>query len=96
MHGGFWAENGGTFYGAHMPFTASYAWPGEGRAVVSLSRRYALIDEKGGLVTGYFTDRYRIRPVNSEYPLVRRKLHIAANGPDAQRAVEAIVAEVGR
>jgi hypothetical protein len=95
MHGGFWAENGGTFYGAHMPFTASYAWPGEGRAVVSLSRRHALIDEKGGLVTGYFTDQYRIRPVKPEYPLVRRKLHIAANAADARRAVEAILAEVG-
>jgi len=86
MHGAYW----GIAYGAHMPFTATYAWPGPGRAVVSLSRRYALIDENGRQPFAW-TDAYRLRPVERRFPLVRRKLHIAANGPDASHAVAALV-----
>ena len=87
MHGAYW----GIAYGAHMPFTATYAWPGSGRAVVSLSRRYALID-KDGRHPFAWGDGYALRPVERRFPLVRRKLHIAANGPDAERAVDAILA----
>jgi len=86
MHGAYW----GIAYGAHMPFTATYAWPGPGRAVVSLSRRYALINESGGQPFAW-NDSYRLRPVERRFPLVRRKLHIAANGADASRAVEVLL-----
>ena len=92
IHGAFW--NWPAMYGPHLPFTSTYAWPGEGRAVVSLSRRYALLDEKGDiiLVNGAFSaDVFDIRKVEDRWPLVRRKLHIAANGDDAQAAVEALI-----
>ncbi len=90
MHGAYW----GIAYGANQPFTATYAWPGAGRAVVSLSRRYALIREDGGHPFAW--DRgVALRAVERRFPLVRRKLHIAANGPDADRAVDAILAAIG-
>ena len=38
MHGAYW----GLAYGAHLPFTATYAWPGPGRAVVALSQHVCL------------------------------------------------------
>ncbi|MBM4031397.1 MAG: hypothetical protein FJ291_06370 [Planctomycetes bacterium] len=85
MHGAYW----GVAYGPHMPFTATHAWPGPGRAVVSLSRRYALMD-KGGRPPFVWNDSCSLRPVERGLPLVRRKLHVAANGADASRAVEAL------
>jgi len=85
MHGAYW----GIAYGAHLPFTATYAWPGPGRAVVALSRKYALIDEKGSQPFAW-NNSYALRPVEPRFPLVRRKLHIAANGRDAENAVDAI------
>jgi len=87
MHGAYW----GLAYGAHLPFTATYAWPGPGRAVVALSRKYALIDEKGSQPFAW-NNSYALRPVEPRFPLVRRKLHIAANGRDAENAVDAILA----
>ena len=36
-----------------------------------------------------------LRPVERRFPLVRRKLHIAANGADAERAVDVILRVVG-
>jgi len=86
MLGAYW----GIAYGAHLPFTATYAWPGPGRAVASLSRRYALIDE-GGRIPFAYTHEYRLRLVDRRFPLVRRKLFIAANGADAEHAVDAVV-----
>jgi len=92
LHGAFW--NWPVLYGPHLPFTATYAWPGEGRAVVSLSRRYALLDEKGQSMWSYFSfsgEIMAIRKVEDRWPLARRKLHIAANGGDAQKAVDALI-----
>ena len=91
MHGAYW----GIAYGAHMPFTATHMWPGPGRAVVSLSRRHALID-KNGRHPFAWNDTYRLRPVERRFPLVRRKLHIAANGADAERAVGALLRMLGK
>jgi hypothetical protein len=91
LHGAYW----GTVFGAHLPFTSTYAWPGVGRAVVSLSRPYALINESGGQPFAY-NQSYQIRPVNRNYALVRRKLFIAANGADALAAVDAISKEMER
>jgi len=91
MHGAYW----GIAYGAHLPFTATYAWPGAGRAVVALSRRYALIDENGRHPFAW-NSSYALRPVQRTFPLVRRKLHVAANGPDAERAVDAILAALDK
>jgi hypothetical protein len=87
MHGAYW----GIAYGAHMPFTATYAWPGPGRAVVSLSRPYAVIDGSGR-TPFMWTDSTLMRPVERKWPLFRRKLHVAANGADAVRAVDAVIA----
>jgi hypothetical protein len=93
MHGAYWSW--GNYYGPHMPFTATYAWPGKGRAVVSLSRRYALIAPDGGQVGGgRWSPGVRVRQVRDSFPVVRRKLHIAANGEDAVRAIEALAAEI--
>lgn len=89
MHGAYW----GIAYGAHLPFTSTYAWPGKGRAVVSLSRRYALTDETGG-IPFMATHALKIRPVKREWPVLRRKLHIAANGADALAAVEMLTREM--
>ena len=87
MHGAYW----GVAYGAHLPFTATYAWPGEGRAVVSLSRRYVLTDDTGRIP--FQADlSLRLRPAERRFTLLRRKLHIAANGKDAERAVNEIIA----
>jgi hypothetical protein len=87
MHGAYW----GVAYGAHLPFTATYAWPGPGRAVVSLSRPYALIDGNGKVPFAW-NDSCRLRPVERQWPLFRRKLHVAADGADASRAVDALIA----
>jgi len=92
IHGAFW--NWPAMYGPHLPFTSTYAWPGEGRAVVSLSRRYALLTDRGEsiLVNGAFSaEVFDIRKVEDRWPLVRRKLHIAANGDDAQAAVDTLI-----
>jgi len=91
MHGAYW----GTAYGPHLPFTATYAWPGPGRAVVSLSRPYALVDENGH-VPFQFGAGIRIRPVEDRWSLVRRKLYVAGNGNDALAAVDAVIKELER
>jgi len=62
---------------------------------VSLSRRYALVNEAGG-VPFQAAQGILIRPVQPAWPLVRRKLHIAANGDDAVEAVDAVIAILGR
>jgi hypothetical protein len=86
MHGAYW----GVAYGAHLPFTATYAWPGEGRAVVSLSRRYALTGPGGGIPFQYMSG-VELRPVQPTWPLQRRKLYIAGNAADAEAAVETVL-----
>jgi hypothetical protein len=90
MHGAYW----GLAYSAHLPFTATYPWPGVGRAVVSLSRPYALINEEGRHPFAW-AKGYALRPVDRRFSLVRRKLHIAANGQDADRAVDSVLAALG-
>jgi hypothetical protein len=60
---------------------------------VSLSRPYALIYEDGRHPFAW-SRGVALRPVERKYPLVRRKLHIAANGADAERAVDAVLAAV--
>ena len=62
---------------------------------MSLSRRYTLVHENGG-VPFQAGQGILIRPVQPAWPLVRRKLHIAANGDDAVAAVEAAIAILGR
>ncbi len=94
LQGAFWNWN--SKYGPHLPFTATYMWPGEGRAVVSLSRKYALINENGQVCTYRFNHNWRIRPVEDRFPQVRRRLYIGGDGSDAERAVRAIIAEIGR
>jgi hypothetical protein len=95
MHGAYW--NWGNFYAPHLPFTATHAWPGKGRAVISLSRRYALIGQDGSQTGGYRWNLDRqVRQVQDKFPVVRRKLHVAGNGEDAVRAVEALIAELNR
>ena len=89
MHGAYW----GIAYGAHMPFTATYAWPGQGRAVVALSRRYALMDANGRQPFDWQSS-FDLRPVEPRFPLLRRKLHVAANGADAERAIDAVIASL--
>jgi len=90
LHGTYWNWPG--MYGPHLPFTSTYAWPGQGRAVVSLSRRYALVSEEGRFNQGSFTqDVFQIRKVEDRWPQARRKLHIAANGPDARQAVNELI-----
>jgi len=94
LHESMWPWGyGGTerSYGPHVPFTACYNWPGPGRAVVSLSRGHALLDEAGRQVSYRFKHEHRIRPVKPDYPKLRRKLFIAADGDDALRAVDAII-----
>jgi hypothetical protein len=86
MHGAYW----GISCGAHLPFTATYAWPGPGHAVVSLSRRYALTDPSGG-IPFMATENLRLRPVQNDWPLLRRKLHVAGNGADAEVAVAELI-----
>ena len=92
LHGAYW----GTSYTPHMPFTATYMWPGPGRAVISLSRRYALLNDKGQQCSWRFSQAFKIRPVLDTYPYYRRKLHIAANGPDALAAVETLITSLNR
>ena len=87
LHGGYW----GNGYTPHMPFTTTYMWPGEGRAVISLSRKYALLDDNGRQCSYRFHQGFKIRPVEDRFPLYRRKLHIAANGADAMMAVDYLV-----
>jgi hypothetical protein len=86
MHGAYW----GISCGAHLPFTATYAWPGPGHAVVSLSRRYALTDPSGG-IPFMAAENLRLRPVQNDWPLLRRKLHVAGNGADAEVAVAELI-----
>lgn len=92
MQGSFW--NWGNHYGAHLPFTATYAWPGKGRAVVSLSRRYGLMTKDGW--------RVGQGRVGAEYQVLKykdatgRKLFIAGNGEDAVKAVTAVIEEFGK
>ena len=87
--GGFWNIN--AKYDPHVPFTATYAWPGKGKAVVSLSRRYALINTNGDVMQGVYRHDWRVRKVEDRFPQVRRRLHIAADGPGADRAVAAVI-----
>jgi len=95
LHGSYW--NWGNTYGGHLPFTTSYAWPGKGRAVIALSRRYALIDSNGRQVGGgYWNREFIIRPVKREFRVVRQKLHVAADGDDAAKAVDALIRATGR
>ena len=90
LHGTYWNWPG--MYGPHLPFTSTYAWPGEGRAVVSLTRRHALVSEEGRFNQGAFTqDVFILRPVEDRWPQARRKLHIAANANDASAAVDALI-----
>ena len=78
MHGAYWA----IAYGAHLPFTATYAWPGKGRVGrMRVSRRYALMDANGKQPFDWGSS-FDLRPVEPRFPLLRRKLHIAANGTD--------------
>ena len=92
--GAFWNWN--AKYDPHVPFTATYAWPGPERAVVSLSRRYALINEGGEVMNWVYRHDWRIRKVEDRFPQVRRRLHIAGDGPAAEKAVDAIAALAGR
>jgi len=91
MHGAYW----GIAYGAHLPFTATYAWPGKGRAVVSLSRPYVLTTPDGR-VPFMATPGLELRRAADAWPVLRRKLHIAGNGRDAERAVREIIRLVKR
>ena len=90
LHGGYW----GNGYTPHMPFTATYMWPGAGRAVISLSRRYALLDDNGRQCSWRFNMGFKIRLVEDRWPLYRRKLHIAANGADAMMAVDSLLRDL--
>lgn len=92
LHGSYW--NWGNFYGPHLPFTSNYVWPGKGRAVIALSRKYSLIDAGGRQVGGgkFNVNSVSIRPVEDRFQTVRRKLHIAANGDDAVKGVDALIA----
>ena len=93
LHASYW--NWGNTCAPHLPFTATYAWPGEGRAVISLSRRYALIGQGGNQVGGgRWGFGHQIRKVQDRFPAVRRKLYIAGNGEDAARAVERLIREI--
>ncbi len=93
LAGAYW--NWGNHYGPHLPFTATYAWPGKGRTVVSLSRRYALITNQGWQVGGGRVGaEYRVLPVKDSYGSLRRKLYIAGNGDDAVKAVGAVIDEI--
>ena len=92
LHGAYW----GLAYGPHLPFTATYAWPGAGRAVISLSRRYALLDDKGHNTSYRFYLNIGLRKVEDSYPLFRRKLYIAADGTDALVAVNTLIAQLER
>ncbi len=86
MHGAYW----GLAYGAHLPFTSTYAWPGPGRAVVALSRAHALCDANGSIPFSW-NPGHNLRPVERRFQLLRRKLHIAGDGPDADAAVECVI-----
>jgi hypothetical protein len=89
--------NWGNTYGGHLPFTSTYAWPGPGRSVVVLSRRYALIDPAGHQVGGgNWNPTFTLRPVRDEFKVVRQKLYIAADGRAADAAVEEIMKAVVR
>ena len=94
LHATYW--NWGNTCAPHLPFTATYAWPGKGRAVISLSRRYALIGQGGNQVGGgRWGFDHQVRKVQDTFPVVRRKLHIAANGDDAVKAVDELIKEFG-
>jgi peptidoglycan hydrolase-like protein with peptidoglycan-binding domain len=90
LHGAYW----GAAYGAHLPFTATYSWPGPGRAVVALSRPYALTVD--GNVPFMAVHGLELRRVKPEWLLLRRKLYIAANGADALAAVETIIKQLSK
>jgi len=95
VHGAYWNWPG--MYGPHLPFTTTYAWPGEGRAVVSLSRRHALVSEDGRFNQGSFTqDVFQIRKVEDRWPQACRKLHLAANGDDATAAVDTLIERLAK
>jgi len=83
LHGAYWNWN--AKYGPHLPFTATYAWPGEGRAVAGLSRRYTLNNAAQGN-----------RPVGDPFRQGRRTLFIAGDGEDALNAVKAIIEAIWR
>lgn len=87
--------NWGNTWGPRVPFTSSYRWPGEGRAVVGLSRPFAL-HRSGRLVGGRHWGGHGIHPVRRDSRLLRRKLHVAANGEDALAAVEALMEAVSK
>ena len=94
LHAAYWNMGIGNqlgAYGPHLPFTASFNWPGKGRAVVSLSRPYAMVTEEGWKINSFINQDYRIRPVQKKFSLVRRKLYIAGDAADAESAVEAII-----
>jgi len=88
----FWNWN--AKYDPHVPFTSTYAWPGAGRAVVSLSRRYALITQGGDVMNWIFRHDWRVRKVEDRFWQVRRRLHIGADGEAVVRAVDAIIAVI--
>ena len=94
LQGAFWNWN--SKYDPHVPFTSTYAWPGKGRAVVSLSRRYALITQNGDVMNQVFRHDWRVRKVEDRFGQVRRRLHIGADGEDAVRAVDAVVEAIGK
>jgi len=94
LHASYW--NWGNTCAPHLPFTATYAWPGKGRAVISLSRAYALIGQGGNQVGGgRWNFDHRVRKVQDTFPVVRRKLYVAGNGDDALRAVDDLIKEIG-
>ncbi|MFP4026206.1 MAG: beta-galactosidase trimerization domain-containing protein [Candidatus Brocadiia bacterium] len=98
LYESMWPWRYGTYqrpYGAHVPFTSSYEWPGSERAVVSMSRRHALINAKGEQVHFRWKRHYKLRKVNPDYPLLRSKLYIAGSGDTALKAVNAIIEVVG-
>jgi hypothetical protein len=65
--------------------------------VIALSRRYALIDSSGRQVGGgYWNREFIIRSVKREFRVVRQKLHVAADGEDAAKAVDALIRAMGR
>ena len=91
LQSAYWAWP--VLYGPHLPFTATYEWPGKGRALVALSREYALVNDRGRPITpnDSYNSQYEIRKVKHQWPLVRRKLYIAADGENAQKAVDYLI-----
>ena len=63
--------------------------------MVSLSRPYVFTSPDGRIPFMAMLD-LALRPASRDWPLLRRKLHIAANGPDANRAVDELIRRMGR